>query len=223
LFYSFFFMGSFFNISLLLILSLIAELGPLSFLVLLTLAFVFASISSLSFAPPSSLISFLVSTLYLIVGVFVTTGSMLVFFVMYELSLVPICILILILGYQPEKISAMLFLLVYTVVCSAPLLWFTVTLATSLSLVFSTLSRFACELVCLSFLVKSPIYTLHIWLPKAHVEAPLVGSILLAGVILKLGRYGLILLSPSLTISISLFVYLTLTGGVVCSCICFRC
>jgi len=85
------------------------------------------------------------------------------------------------------------------------------------------LSPFACVLVCLSFLVKSPIYSLHIWLPKAHVEAPLVGSMLLAGVILKLGRYGLILLSPFLTSSTSLFLFLTLTGGVVCSCICFRC
>jgi len=122
LLYSFFFMGSFFNLSLLLIFSLIAELGPLSFLVLLTLAFVFTCISSITTASPSSLTSFLVSSLFLIVGVFVTTSSMLLFFVMYELSLVPICILILILGYQPEKLSAMLFLLLYTVVCSAPLL-----------------------------------------------------------------------------------------------------
>lgn len=54
------------------------------------------------------------------------------------------------------------------------------------------------------------------------MEAPLVGSVLLAGVILKLGRYGLLLLSPNLTSSSSIFVYLTLLGGVVCSLICSR-
>jgi len=71
-------------------------------------------------------------------------------------------------------------------------------------------------------MVKAPLYTLHSWLPKAHVEAPLVGSILLAGVMLKLGRYGLLLISPSLSSYSSLFIYLTLLGGIVCSSLCFR-
>jgi len=67
----------------------------------------------------------------------------------------------------------------------------------------------------LAFLVKFPIYGVHQWLPKAHVEAPVRGSMVLAGILLKLGGYGLIRLGP-LFININplfVFILLSLLGG----------
>lgn len=52
----------------------------------------------------------------------------------------------------------------------------------------------------LAFAVKLPMYLFHLWLPKAHVEAPIAGSMILAGVLLKLGGYGLIRVLPILTL-----------------------
>merc|ERR1719187_1293341 len=179
-------MGPLFTLVLLLILVLTSEMGSLAFLVLLTVTFVFLMVSSYLSLPLSGLTSFLILNLYYIISIFISTHLILVFFIMYELSLLPVCLLILILGYQPEKIKSMLYLLLYTVVCSAPFFYYTIALNTCLTSGFSSLGPHACLIVCLSFMVKSPIYTLHSWLPKAHVEAPLVGSMLLAGVILKL-------------------------------------
>lgn len=133
----------------------------LSFIVLLTLTFVFSLVSSLSFHTPNSLLSSLLFLLFGVVLVFVTTYSLLVFFIAYEFSLFPVCLLILLLGYQPEKINSALYLLVYTVVCSAPFLFFAVTLSGSLSSCFMELGSKGATTVCLSFMVKSPMYTLH--------------------------------------------------------------
>lgn len=76
------------------------------------------------------------------------------------------------------------------------------------------------------FYVKIPIFFVHLWLPKAHVEAPVSGSIILAGVILKLGGYGLIrimMVFISLGLRINyFFIGLSIMGGIMVSLICLR-
>jgi len=73
-----------------------------------------------------------------------------------------------------------------------------------------------------AFLVKFPMYLVHQWLPKAHVEAPVGGSIILAGILLKLGGYGIIRLGYLFNSSIilSLIIRISLLGGGILGIVC---
>ena len=76
-----------------------------------------------------------------------------------------------------------------------------------------------------ALLIKLPIYPVHLWLPKAHVEAPLAGSIALAGILLKLGVFGVVILGQLVAFPVgaaSFILGLSLWGRVVTSVICVR-
>nr|WLS55663.1 NADH dehydrogenase subunit 4 [Mactra quadrangularis] len=133
---------------------------------------------------------------------FFCVGGWMLFYFFFEFSLIPTLWMILKWGYQPERLQAGMFLLMYTAGASLPLLMCflfinSVTGSDSFCLMMLTeagqcFSRWLMVPVLLAFFVKLPIYGFHVWLPKAHVEAPLAGSMVLAGVLLKLGGFGLV-------------------------------
>ena len=124
------------------------------------------------------------------------------FYIFFESVLIPIFLIIGIWGSRSRKIRASYFFFVYTLVGSlflfAAIFYIFAVVGTSHyeSLVAYPFSFQEQKWLWLgffiSFAVKVPILPFHIWLPEAHVEAPTVGSAILAGVLLKLGTYGFI-------------------------------
>nr|WRY71220.1 NADH dehydrogenase subunit 4 [Dermacentor reticulatus] len=121
--------------------------------------------------------------------------NLLMFYLFFESVLFPIIMMILKWGNQPERIQAGFYMLMYTIFGSLPLLVLIILNKISLNIIYNEwiygqMNLFF-FLMVLGFLVKIPMFFFHLWLPKAHVEAPISGSMMLAGVLLKLGFYGI--------------------------------
>nr|YP_009992309.1 NADH dehydrogenase subunit 4 [Gekko subpalmatus]QNN90182.1 NADH dehydrogenase subunit 4 [Gekko subpalmatus] len=165
-----------------------------------------------------------------------TATNLVMFYIMFETTLIPTLILITRWGNQTERLSAGTYFLFYTLAGSLPLLIAILFLNTNNS--HTTMMLFTLQntlsdnsmimwLACMmAFMVKMPLYGLHLWLPKAHVEAPIAGSMILAAVLLKLGGYGIIRMTPLMPLMTQTlyfpFIVLSLWGMIMTSLICLR-
>jgi proton-translocating NADH-quinone oxidoreductase chain M len=159
------------------------------------------------------LIDFLIMESFLI-GVF-SVLDLLIFYILFESVLIPMFLIIGIWGSRERKIRASYFFFLYTLLGSVLMLlgifyiYFvagTTDYETLLTISLTSIEqKFLWLMFFASFATKVPMLPMHIWLPEAHVEAPTAGSVILAGVLLKLGTYGFIRFSFPLFPEASLY------------------
>nr|AWN56161.1 NADH dehydrogenase subunit 4 [Cardiocondyla obscurior] len=177
---------------------------------------------------------FMFINLLMLLMMFFLSMDLLMFYLLFEVSLIPTFFLIIYWGSNMERLSASYYLMMYMLLISFPLLVYIMKIYFySLSMKFVLLSSLMYMyeysfggflMIYMSFYIKMPMYMVHVWLPKAHVEAPVYGSMILAGVLLKMGSYGLIrFLEMFIYMSMKfnyLIVSLSIIGSVMVSILC---
>lgn len=143
--------------------------------------------------------------------------NIIILYIFFELSMFPIIIIILGYGSQIEKINSTYYLLFYASFCSFPFLfiYFNYNISFIVPYFDKIISWELVLFLSLGFIIKFPVYFLHLWLPKAHVEAPTRASMLLAGLLLKLGTGGFLRIIKSFSFVHSNYWFLISFLGII--------
>ena len=185
-----------------------------------------------------------ISLIFIIMISLIITFSSLelsLFYIAFETTLLPTLALISRWGAQKERYQASIYFLFYTLAGSLPLLIALISIYSKLEtialpalLLKKGMYKYSSPILTIwwifciiAFIVKMPIYGFHLWLPKAHVEAPIAGSMILAAILLKLGGYGLIrtifvFIIPSAKLVSFPFITFCSWGALITRIICLR-
>ena len=193
-----------------------------SFLIFLCVLFIWQEKNFKQYAIALLLLDFLLLLVFSVL-------DLLLFYIAFEAILIPMYLIIGVWGSRERKIRAVYLFFFYTLLGSLCLLiglLYIYSVVGTLNFEYLTHFKFSFNeqywlwlAFFLSFSSKIPMFPFHVWLPEAHVEAPTVGSVLLAGILLKLGVYGFLRFSLTLFPEASLFfsplVYLLSILGVI--------
>ncbi len=148
---------------------------------------------------PIALVIYLVSIELLLILTFIST-DLLLFYICFESILIPMFLIIGEWGSRSRKNKAAYYFFLYTLFGSLFMLFgifylYLITRSTNFTVILNTQYTFIQQVILficffMAFSAKIPMFPFHIWLPEAHVEAPTIGSVLLASLLLKLGGYG---------------------------------